>query len=645
MRPIESRPSSSATWDFGADTTLSRLLARNAEVFPNAVAMREKSKGIWQETTWRQMLDSMLECAAGLESLGFTANDVMLVVGDNRPRLYIGMISAGALGGHAMPAFPDATLDEIRHFVHEANVRFVLAEDQEQVDKMLDLRELGAGIEHIIYDDPRGLAAYPAPGLISWDALCAKGAARMKEQAGLREALIQRAQPDGPAVFVHSSGSTGKPKGIVLSHRNLLSGVRNAYQGGAFDFGESILAYLPMAWVGDFAVTVAAGVALRFTINIPERQETVLQNLREVAPTFYLAAPRSWDNMLTTIQVRMEDSTPFKKAIYHFFMTSALAAERRKLEGGQPTFKEMLLNPLGELLVFGPIKDQFGLSRLRGAFTGGEAMGEDTFVFYRALGIKLRQLYGQTESSAYNALQSPDEVRLHTVGRPFPGVDVQISDAGEILIRSGSVFSGYYKQEAATREALRDGWLHTGDAGYLEPNGHLVVLGRLSDVVHTAKGERYIPNYIENRLKFSPYIKEAAVLGAGRDTLAALICIDKEAVGFWAELRGISYMSYADLSQKPEVIKLIQEAVKHVNKALPEALHLQRFVCLHKEFDADDGEITRTRKIRRNVVEERYAPIIHAIYDNQKSVLMKAQITYETGEVGVIERTLAVQEV
>jgi long-chain acyl-CoA synthetase len=341
----------------------------------------------------------------------------------------------------------------------------------------------------------------------------------------------------------------------------------------------------------------------------------------------------------------MEDSTPLKKAIYKFFISSALAAERRKLEGGQPTLKEMLLGPLGEWLVYGPIKDQFGLSRLRGAFTGGEAMGEDTFVFYRALGIKLRQLYGQTESSAYNALQSPDEVRLHTVGRPFPGVDVQISEAGEILIRSGSVFSGYFKQEAATQEALRDGWLHTGDAGYIEPNGHLVVLGRLSDVVHTVKGERYIPNYIENRLKFSPYIKEAAVLGANRDRLAALICIDKESVGFWAELRGISYMSYADLSQKPEVATLILDAVRHVNRTLPEGLHLKRFVCLHKEFDADDGEITRTRKIRRNVVEDRYAPIIHAIYDNQESVLMKAQITYETGEVGVIERTLSVQEV
>jgi long-chain acyl-CoA synthetase len=634
----------SGGWNFETDTTLIRLLAQNAGAFPSRVAMREKSKGIWQQTTWRELLESVLCCSAGLEELGFKAGDVMLVLGDNRPRLYAGMLAAGALGGYAMPAFPDATLDEIRHFVREAGARFALAEDQEQVDKVLDLREQGAVVEHIVYDDPRGLAAYAAPGLLSWDSLTASGAARFDANRGLRSELIARAPADGPVVFVHSSGSTGKPKGVVLSHRNLLAGVRNAYQGEAFQFGETILAYLPMAWVGDFAVTMGAGIALHFIINIPERQETVLQNLREIAPTFYLAAPRSWDNLLTTIQVRMEDSSWLKKQLYEFFMATAISAEKRKLEGLAPTFKQRLLQPLGESLVYGPIKDQFGLTRMRGAFTGGEAMGEDTFVFYRALGVKLRQLYGQTETCAYNAIQGLEEVRLHTVGRPFPGVDIRISDAGEIMIRSGSVFSGYFKQEEATRESLEDGWLHTGDAGYLEPDGHLVVLGRLSDVVHTAGGERYIPNYIENRLKFSPYIKDAAVLGSGRDALSAIICIDKDAVGLWAELRGISYISYADLSQKPQVISLAAAVVKHVNKTLPDGLQLRKFVCLHKEFDADDGEITRTRKIRRNVVEERYKPVIDAIYGGQATVLMQAKVGYESGEVGIIERTLSVQE-
>ena len=608
------------------------------------MAIREKDRGIWQQTRWSQALNAVLGCAAGLQSLGLGRREALLVLGDNRPHLYMGMLSAGALGCYAMPVYPDATLEEILHVAQDVRVRFVLAEDQEQVDKALELRERGAPIEHIVYDNPRGLARYRAEGLVSWDALQSLGAGRLAAESGLREALIGQAQPEDPAVFIHSSGTTGKPKGVVLSHRNVLAGVRNAHRAGAFDFGEEILAYLPMAWVGDFAITVGAGVALHFTINIPESPESVPHNLREIAPTLYLAAPRSWDNMLTTVQVRMEDSTWLKKRLYDFFMRSALVAERGKLEGRAPTLAQRLLRPLGEWLVTGPVKDQLGLSRLRHAFTGGEAIGEDTFVFYRALGVKLRQLYGQTESSAFNAMHDRNEVRLHTVGRPLPGVDARISDRGEILLRSESVFSGYYQQEEATRETLADGWLHTGDAGYLEPDGHLVVLGRLSEVVHTAKGERYIPNYIENRLKFSPYIKDVAVLGSGRDTLAAIICIDKESVGHWAEVRGISYMSYADLSQRPEVVELAAGAVRRVNATLPEGLKLRHFVSLHKEFDADDGEITRTRKLRRNVVEQRYAPIIDAIYAGKRSVTMRAKIVYETGETGVTERVLAVKE-
>ena len=638
------RGASQGPWNFEVDTTLIRILAANAQALPQRVAMREKDRGIWQQITWQQTLEQVLRCAAGLQSLGMKRGEAILVLGDNRPHLYMGMLSAGALCCHAMPVFPDATPDEILHVVQHVHVRFVLAEDQEQVDKVLDLRERGAPVEHIVYDNPRGIGRYKAPGLSSWQQLQELGARRLAEESGLRQALIELATPADPAVFIHSSGTTGKPKGVVLSHRNVLAGVRNAYRARAFGFGEEILAYLPMAWIGDFAITVGGGVALHFTINVPERQETVLHDLREIAPTLYLAAPRSWDNMLTTVQVRMEDSTWLKKRLYGFFMQRMLAAERRKLEGHPATLAERLMRPLGELLVTGPIKDQLGLTRLRHAFTGGESIGEDTFVFYRALGVRLRQLYGQTESSAFNAMQDPNEVRLHTVGRVLPGVDVRISDRGEILIRSESVFGGYYQEEKASSETLADGWLHTGDAGYLEPDGQLVVLGRLAEVVHTASGERYIPNYIENRLKFSPYIKDVAVLGRGRDTLAAIICIDKESVGHWAEVRGISYMSYADLSQRPAVIELLAAAVRHLNTTLPDGLKLRHFVSLHKEFDADDGEVTRTRKLRRNVVEERYAPIIEAIYSRKREVAMSARIVYETGEVGVTERLLAIKE-
>jgi long-chain acyl-CoA synthetase len=636
---------SAPRWDLTIDTTLIRILAANANAFPDRIAMREKDLGIWQEITWAQLLESVLAYAAGLEQLGFKSGDAIAVLGDNRSRLYMAMIAAGMLEGYPMPLYPDSPPEEIGRIAEQTSARFVLAEDQEQVDKILSFRNGDCVVEHILYDDPRGLAQYPRAGLTPWREIHDIGTQRLQREPKLRTALIERARPEGPAVFVFSSGTTGKPKGMVLSHRHLLAAARNGFSGGAFGFDEVILAYLPIGWLGDFGVTIAAGIALRFTINIPERQETVLHDLREIAPTFYLAAPRSWDNMLTMIQVGMEDSTWLKKHIYDFFMAMALESERRRLEGGEPRPWARLLRPLGELLVYGPIKDQLGLTRLRNAFTGGEAIGEDTFVFYRALGVKLRQIYGSTENSTFIALQDPDEVRLHTVGKPLPGVDLRISDSGEIMVRADSVFSGYFRQEEATRAALEGGWLRTGDAGYVERDGQLVVLGRLAEVMHTARGERYIPNYIENRLKFSPYIKDVAVLGRHCDWLGAIVCIDKESVGHWAELRGISYTSYADLSQNPEVVRLVASAIGRVNASLPEGLRLRRFVCLHKEFDADDGEITRTRKLRRNVVEERYAAIIDAIYGRERSVMMKARVTYETGDTGVTERMLSVQDI
>ena len=632
-------------WNLDPGTTLPQLLSANAQGWPQTVAMREKDRGIWREITWQDAYERTLRFAAAMQAQGLGRGQALLILGDNRPHLYLAMLAAGWLGAYATPVYPDATPEEILHVVRSVGVRFAIAEDQEQVDKALDLRERGAPLEHIVYDNPRGLTRYTAPGLHAWAALQADGAERLKAQPDLGQRLLAAITPDDPAVLIHSSGTTGLPKGVVLSHRNILSGVRNAHDADSFGVGESVLAYLPMAWIGDFAITLGAGLGLRFTINVPERPETVLRNLREIAPTYYLAAPRSWDNLLTQVQVRMEDSTWLKKTLYRFFMDQAVAAEKRKLAGQPPTGLQRLTRPLGEWLIMGPLKDQLGMSRLRNAFTGGEAIGEDTFVFYRALGVRLRQLYGQTESSAFNAMQSLDEVRLHTVGRALPGVEVKIAEGGEILIRSGSVFSGYFNNEEATHKTLEDGWLHTGDAGYLEDDGQLVVLGRLSEVVHTAQGERYIPNYIENRLKFSPYVKDVAVLGKGRERLAAIVCIDAEPVGHWAELRGISYISYADLSQKPEVLALLADAVRHVNSTLPEALRLRHVVSLHKEFDADDGEITRTRKLRRNVVEQRYAPIIEAIYGGQRSVTMRAQITYETGATGVTERELAIQEV
>ncbi|MCG8383689.1 MAG: AMP-binding protein [Gammaproteobacteria bacterium] len=627
-----------------ANLTLVQLVARNANQHGAGIAFREKELGLWKEYNWQDYLDNVTCLAAGLESLGFQPGDTLMVMGDNRPKLYWAMIAAGGLRGKAMPVYPDAAPDEVLHFCKLSQLRFVIAEDQEQIDKLLDLREEIGTIEHVIYVKPRGMRSYQVPGLVGYDELIERGRQRLDADAQLRDSIINRSRPEDPAIYLHSSGTTGLPKAIVIQNRRILSGVLSAYEGERFRLHEEIIAYLPMAWVGDFALTVAAAIALRFTVNIPEGQETVLRDMREAAPTFYLAAPRSWDNMLTTMQVRMQESTPIKKWLYDFFMGLALEREKRRFNSEEPTIIQKLLKPIGEIMVYGPIKDNFGLSRVKNAFTGGEAMGEDTFLFYRALGIRLMQLYGQTESSAFTSTHQADEIRLHTVGKPLPGVEVKISESGEILVRSNSVFDGYQGNEKATNETLVDGWLHTGDAGYLEEDGHLVVLGRVSEVVYTATGERYIPNYIENRIKFDPIIKDVAVFGRDRDYLTALVCIDLDSVGNWAEQHGVSYISYADLSQKPEVLEQAQKALEHVNDVLPEALKIKRFANLHKEFDPDDGEITRTRKLRRKVVEERYQPIIDALYGGQLDVTMRAQVTYDTGESGSIERILAIKD-
>ena len=499
----------------------------------------------------------------------------------------------------------------------------------------------------ILYDDPRGLSGYKSAGLLSLDATIARGRAIIDADPALAADLVGRAQADDIAVLLHSSGTTGKPKGVPLRHRNIIAGVNNAVAGGYFQEHEDHYAYLPMAWVtGDLVFTIGAGTLLQFTTHIPERQETVMR-LCEVAPTISSISPRraSRNNMLTRIQIGMADSTPLKRKLYDYFMPRAIERERRRLAGKTPTVVEKLSALLGEVLVFGPIKDFLGMTRTHRAYTGGEAMGEDTFLFFRALGIDLRQFYGQTETAALTAAQPERQVTLHGVGNPMPGVDVRIDDKGEILVRSGSVIDSYFDDPEASRTALIDGWLHTGDAGYLEPSGQLVVLGRVSEVVRTRAGERFIPNYIENRIKFSPYVRNVAVVGAGRDELTAIVCIDLEAAGHWAEGRGISFTSYADLSQKPEIAKLVASVLAHVNESLLEPLRIRRFVNLHKDFDADDGEITRTRKLRRTVIEERYQALITALYSGARSVVENTRITYETGQTGTISRMLSIHEV
>lgn len=625
--------------------SLIAALARNADLYGDRVAFRERDYGIWQQATWKQVRDTVLALAAGFEELGVRPGNAVIVVGDNRANLYYSMLAANVLRAFPSPIFPDVPVDELETYTRFGDPALAVAEDQEQVDKLVGLRERSGRPKVILFDDPRGLMRDRPEGVLSLDEVAARGKARLAASQGLAADMLGRCQPDDIAVLLYSSGTTGLPKGIPLRHRNVVGGIENAEKGGYFRPHEELFAYLPTAWVGDFVFTLGAGLMLVATINIPERQETVLQDLRAVAPTFYLAAPRAWDNMLTRVQVGMADSTPLKRRLFDYFMPLAVEQERQRLAGKEPGLGGKLLHALGEILVYGPLKDQLGLSRAERAFTGGEAMGEDTFLFFRALGVKLKQFYGQTETSALSAAQSEGHVKLHTVGPPMPGVELKIDDSGEILVRSASVIDGYFDDPAATQKALADGWLHTGDAGYVDEDGHLAVLGRVSEVVRTGAGQRYIPNYIENRIKFSQYVRNVAVVGAGKPFLTAIMCIDLEATGHWAEKRAITYTSYAELSQRPEVYELIASVLKHANVAQPEGLKIRRFVNLHKDFDADDGEITRTRKLRRNVIEERYATLIAALDSEAESVSFDAEITYEDGSRGKLSRVLAIREV
>jgi len=642
------RPAQVTSWPpsvTGHPATLIAALARNAAESGARAAFRERDRGVWQERSWADTFTEVMALAAALEALGLGPGEALTVIGDNRTRLYGASLAAMALRAFPSPVFPDVPPDELTAYTRHGAPRIAVAEDQEQVDKLLELRERTGRPATILYDDPRGLLAYKSEGLLSLDAVIARGRALIDADPAVVADLVGRARADDIAVLLHSSGTTGTPKGVPLRHRNITAGVRNAVAGGYFQEYEDHYAYLPMAWVGDLVFTVGAGTLLRFTTHIPERQETVLRDIREIAPTIYLAAPRAWDNMLTRIQIGMADSTPLKRKLYDYFMPRAIERERKRLAGKSPGAVERLSALLGEILVFGPIKDFLGMTRMHRAYTGGEAMGEDTFLFFRALGIDLRQFYGQTETAALTAAQPEGQVTLHGVGKPMPNVDVRIDDDGEIVVRSGSVIDGYFDDTEASRKALIDGWLHTGDAGYLEPGGQLVVLGRVSEVVRTRAGERFIPNYIENRIKFSPYVRNVAVLGAGRDELTAIVCIDLEAAGHWAEERGVSFTSYADLSQKPQIAELVASILAHVNESLPAPLRLRRFVNLHKDFDPDDGEITRTRKLRRNVIEERYQALIGALYSGATSVVENTRITYESGQTGTISRTLSICEV
>jgi long-chain acyl-CoA synthetase len=629
--------------------TFPKLVRQNAERFPRNVAIREKDLGIWQSYTWGHYLEQARLIALGLASLGFVRGDKTAIIGDNRPQLYWAVLATQALGGVPVPLYQDSIEKEMQYIIAHAETRFAVVEDQEQVDKLLRVKDQCPQLQCIIYDDPRGLRHYADPCLLSLENLQELGRKFALDNPGHFDREVDKGTGDDIAIICYTSGTTGQPKGTMLSHRNVITTARNAIEQEGLRQSEEVMAYLPMAWVGDHIFSYAQSIVAGFTTNCPESAATVLHDMREIGPTYFFAPPRIWENVLTSVMIRIDEASWIKRRMVHFFLDVARRVERLRLARHRVPSGTWFLYQLGRALVYGPLRDNLGMGRIRIAYTAGEAIGPELFEFYRSLGINVKQIYGMTESSALICIQKDGDVKLDTVGTPLPAVEVRISDSGEVLYRSPGVFQGYYKDPEGTKAALEDGWVHSGDAGFFDHDGHLKIIDRIKDVGRLADGTLFAPKYIENKLKFSPYIKEAVCIGQDRSYLAALINIDLAAVGNWAERQNIPYTSYTDLAQKREVYDLIQNEVMRVNRSLSEDEHLRgaqirRYLILHKELDPDDEEITRTRKVRRRFVGQKYAALIEALYSSRDRVGVEAQVTYEDGRTVTIRADVAIRD-
>jgi long-chain acyl-CoA synthetase len=632
-----------------AGDTFPKLVLGNVERFGDKVAIREKDYGIWQSYTWRQYLAESRLIALGLAALGFQRGDKTAIVGDNRPQLYWAMLATQALGGVPVPLYQDSIEKEMEFIVDHAEARFAIVEDQEQVDKLLQVKARCPRLERIVYDDPRGLQHYEDAGLLSLTALQELGRRFDQEHPGYFEREVAKGVADDVAIICYTSGTTGQPKGTMLSFRNLIVTGRNAIAYEGLRRTDEVVAYLPMAWIGDHMFSFAQSILTGFTTNCPESAATVLQDLREIGPTYFFAPPGIYQRILTSAMIRIEDCAAPKRRMVRYFLDLARRVERRRLAGKPVPLVERLLHAVGRVLVYGPLRDNLGMSKVRLAYTAGEAIGPELFEFYRALGVNMKQLYGMTESSALICIQRDGEVRLDTVGTPLTDVEIRVDDAGEVLYRSPGVFLGYYKNPEATRQTKEDGWVHSGDAGIIDKDGHLRIIDRARDVGRLADGTLFAPKYLENKLKFSPYIREAVCVGQGRPFVAALLNIDVTAVGSWAERRGLAYTSYTDLSQKPEVYELIREEVARTNRSLLEepqlrGAQIRRFLMLHKELDPDDQEITRTRKVRRGFIAQKYAALVDALYSDEDHVSVEAKVTYEDGRTGTVRADVRIRE-
>jgi long-chain acyl-CoA synthetase len=635
-----------------APDTFPKFLLDRAGRHAERTAMREKDLGIWLEYSWGQIRDEVWALACGLAAKGLQRGDKVAIIGDNRPQLYWAMVATQCVGGVPVPLYQDAVADEMQFVLEHAETRFAIVEDQEQVDKLLLVMPRCPQLELIVYDDPRGLRHYSEPFLFAFEAIQAAGREFDAQQPGFFEEQVALGKGGDLAVILYTSGTTGRPKGVMLSYDNVAVTSRNALQREGLGENEEILSYLPMAWVGDHIFSYGQFYCGGFTLNCPESSDTVLTDLHDIGPTYFFAPPRMWENILTSVMIRLEDAAWIKRKVCHFFLQVAQRVGTRKLANEAVNPFDAFLYRLGHALVYGPLKDNLGFSRIRLAYTAGEAIGSEIFTFYRSLGINIKQLYGMTEASVFVCVQPDGDVKPDTVGTVMPDVELKIAADGEVMYRSPGVFMGYYKNPDATAEAMEDGWVHSGDAGYLDDAGHLKIIDRARDVSHLADGQEtlFAPRYLENKLKFSPYIKEAVAFGQERPYVSAFINIDLEAVGTWAERRGLVYTSYADLAARSEVYDLVQSEIERVNASLAEepqmaGVQMRRFLVLHKELDPDDGELTRTRKVRRRVVADKYGDLIEALYSDNESVSIEAQVVFEDGRTGLMKADLRLRSV
>ncbi|MEN9760541.1 MAG: hypothetical protein RI906_367 [Pseudomonadota bacterium] len=644
-------PASVADMQALGASTFPRLLLEHARARPNAPALREKHLGIWQTLTWGELAEQVQSMAAGLAALGLGRGQHLAVVGENRPRLYAAMIAAQALGAIPVPLYQDAVAVEMGFVFRNAQIGFAIVEDQEQADKLLEVREAYPGLGHIIYDDPRGLRNYGQAELMALDTLIAQGAELRRSQSDQIRRDIEQGSPEDVAAMFYTSGTTGNPKGVIHTHRNLITMARVASQMEHLGPDEEVLAYLPIAWIGQNIFSYAQWLACGFTVNCPEAQNTVSADMREIGPTYYFAPPRVLEALLTQVTIRMEDAAAPKRWLFKHFMAVARSVGERILNGDSSvSLIERLQYRLGDALIYAPLRNALGMSRVRVAYTAGEAIGPDLFVFYRSLGINLKQLYGSTETAVFVCVQPDGQVKADTVGPPVRGVEIRLTETGEVLIRSPGLLREYYLNPEATAEVKdAQGWYHTGDAGYLDSDGHLKIIDRAKDVGKLASGAMFAPKYIENKLKFFPFIKEAVAFGSDRDRVMAFINIDFEACGNWAERRNLTYTGYVDLASRPEILELIEDCVQQVNADLAadpimSASQVHRFLVLHKELDADDEELTRTRKVRRGFIAQKYQVLIDALYADKPEQFIETQVRFEDGRTGSVSATLRLHD-